>query len=278
MWTVRCAHVRAAGDLRVPAAEVLAALPSVQEIVEMSMPLEMWNWFHASCNAGFNLFLLVASVCEQFEDHAKVLTYTDAAMGPLTEGGSQLPSLVVLAQTMRGRANAALGQMTKAGQAFELAVAEAHACGLALLEMQALRDLKLLVFDSMGYAQSEHGSRRLGAALRQLVGPASMLTPMMKGLDAAELMRLEAPEPGYEVDLEQKRHQIAAPLRPEPAGDDAAATRELRAELGGLKLSVLQKRASAAGVDDDSLEAALDAPDPKQALVELIVQLETDLE
>ena len=130
-WMVKCAHVLAARDLCVSPAKVLAALPSVAEIIEMCMSLEMWNWWHAACGATFNLFLMVATVCEKFEDHEKVLTYTEAAMGPLTEAGSQLPSLVVLSQTLCSRAYAALGRTAEAGQAFELAVAEAHACGLA---------------------------------------------------------------------------------------------------------------------------------------------------
>ena len=60
--------------------------------------------------------------------------------------------------------------------------------------MYALRDLKLLVLDNTG--QGEHGARRLGAALRQLVGPAARLTPLLQGLDAAQLMALPPPGSG----------------------------------------------------------------------------------
>ena len=57
---------------------------------------------------------------------------------------------------------------------------------------------QVCVLDGMGH--SEHGSRRLAVALRLLTGPAELLTPLLQGLDAAELMRLPAPEAGYEVE------------------------------------------------------------------------------
>jgi hypothetical protein len=61
------------------------------------------------------------------------------------------------------------------------------------------------------------------------------------------------------------------------AVDDAAAKAkafeaELRSELGGLKkLSQLKKRAVAEGVSQDEIEEAIDADEPRVALVELIV-------
>ena len=100
---------------------------------------------------------------------------------------------------MQGRALAALGRTSEAASAFETAAEVAHDHGLWLYEAFALRDLKLCVLDAMGHG--EHGARRLGAALRQLVGPADLLTPMMKGLDAAELMTLPAPEAEYKGTL-----------------------------------------------------------------------------
>ena len=48
---------------------------------------------------------------------------------------------------------------------------------------------------------SEQSSRRLGASLRKLMGPADLLTPMMKGLDAVKLMPLDGPEAGYQVEF-----------------------------------------------------------------------------
>ena len=46
----------------------------------------------------------------------------------------------------------------------------------------------------------------------------------------------------------------------------------MRAELGGLRLKALLSRARADGVDADSLEDAMDNDDPKQAVIELLVQ------
>lgn len=46
-----------------------------------------------------------------------------------------------------------------------------------------------------------------------------------------------------------------------------------RAELSGLKLSELKKRARAAGVAQDALDAADDLADPKAAVIELMVAL-----
>ena len=47
----------------------------------------------------------------------------------------------------------------------------------------------------------------------------------------------------------------------------------LRKELTALKLMGLQRRAAAAGVTDDQLEAALDSDNPKAALIELLVSM-----
>ena len=38
-----------------------------------------------------------------------------------------------------------------------------------------------------------------GAVLRLLTGPVESLNTFMKGMDAAELMQLSAPEPGYQI-------------------------------------------------------------------------------
>ena len=103
---------------------------------------------------------------------------------------------------MRGRAHAALGHTAEAAAAFESAAEEAHRYGYFLWEVFALRDLKLLVLDGMDH--SEHGSRRLGAALRLLKGPASTLSPMLKGCDAAQLIALAPPDSAYVVVYEEE--------------------------------------------------------------------------
>jgi hypothetical protein len=57
------------------------------------------------------------------------------------------------------------------------------------------------VLDRTG--RGDHGSRRLGKALRRLTGPAELLTPLLGGLDAAELVSLPPPEPGCEAAAEE---------------------------------------------------------------------------
>ena len=136
----------------------------------------------------------------------------------------------------------------------ESAAKDAHRCGLFLFEAFALRDLKLCVLDKMGH--SKHASCRLGVALRLLTGPAELLTPMMKGLDAAELMALPPPEAGYEVVY----------------STDDQALAELRRELHGLRLMALQKRAMSEGADKSAVTLAVDSCDPKNALIELLLQ------
>ena len=102
----------------------------------------------------------------------------------------------------------------------------------------------------------DHASRRLGAALRPLKGPADKLTPLLKGLDAAELMSLPPPDASYRVVYEV----------------EDSATAALRKELGGLRLMALQKRATSAGISDEALESAMESHDPKAALTELLLK------
>ena len=45
----------------------------------------------------------------------------------------------------------------------------------------------------------------------------------------------------------------------------------LRLQLGGMRLSALQKRAAEAGVSADEVEKAEDGTNPKQALIDLII-------
>jgi hypothetical protein len=148
-------------------------------------------------------------------------------------------------------------------------VDEAHVYGLALFEMQALRDLKLLVLDGMGSGEGEHGSRRLGAALRQLVSPADKLTPMLKGLDAAELMRLAAPDSSYRVVHADAAAAAESQQYPEMELHKAAR----KAELEAMSVLALHKRAMGAGLDvTTTLKNAMSSPSPKQELVRLLLQ------
>ena len=58
---------------------------------------------------------------------------------------------------------------------------------------------------------------------------------------------------------------------PEPFLDDAEAAEELRAELLGMRLMALQRRAAAEDVSDEAVEDAMDGEDPKAALVALVL-------
>ena len=64
---------------------------------------------------------------------------------------------------------------------------------------------------------------------------------------------------------------LVTPDRPSP-GVDSVQEQDLRAELASCGLKELRKRAADLGVSDASLEEALDADVPKQAVTELIVQ------
>jgi hypothetical protein len=184
------------------------------------------------------------------------LAYTAAALeADLTKAGTHFPGERIKAYLIQGRARASLGHTAAAAASFESAAEEAHRYGYFLWEAFALRDLKLLVLDGMGH--SEHGSRRLGAALRQLKGPASALSPMLKGLDPAELTALPVAEAACRVVYEVE--------------EEDPVVEALRQELSGLKLMALQKRAVAESVADGEIEQAMEGDRPKVALAELVV-------
>ena len=56
--------------------------------------------------------------------------------------------------------------------------------------------------------------------------------------------------------------------------DEAQTQERLRSQLSELKMSDLKKRARAAGVAQDALDAADDLDDPKAAVVELLVSFD----
>ena len=58
---------------------------------------------------------------------------------------------------------------------------------------------------------SDRGARRLGAVLRLLTAAtADSLTPMMKGLDVAQLMALPLPDASYRVVYQAEDPKLAA--------------------------------------------------------------------
>ena len=252
-WLAKCGWYLCATEPGVSAAEVAAALPSIEEIIDMN------PWVHMNiCHNydGCNLLVNMSCVWEKIGRHEDALRYATAALeNDVAHSGTVNPSVRTLAHMVQGRAHAALGRAQAAADAFEAAVELADKYGLWLYQALALKDLKLCVLDRLGHG--EHGSRRLGAALRLLVGPAEMLTPVMDGLDAAELIALSPPS----------RVHITY-----SCGEDVS----LRADLSALKLKALKRRAREDGISAELLEDVDDADDVRGAVIQLILDAARD--
>ena len=241
----------------IPAETVMRELPTVEEAIKSIVHTTEGGSLAHSFHTFFNAFIAVALVYEKIGRPTEALEWATAGLSKdLSKGGTTLPVARVLFQSIQGRALAALGRGAEAGIAFEAAADEAERFGLRLYQAYAYRDQKLLVLDQMGQKQGEHGSRRLGEVLRLLTGPAASLQPLMKGLSAAKLMALPAPEAGYGVKFEVE----------EPTD------RKLRAELSAMKLKALKKRAGEMGVDEEQLEDADDADNVRDTVIKLILE------
>ena len=99
------------------------------------------------------------------------------------------------------------------------------------------------------------------------------LRELKQGALAGRAKAAGADEPAVEEALDAgdpRAALIDLILRHSSAPGDAA-TAELRAQLATLKQGALAKRAREAGVDEADVEEALDADDPKEALVALIL-------
>eukprot|EP01051_Picozoa_sp_SAG22_P002868 SAG22_NODE_133_length_18379_cov_34.571937_1_plen_1946_part_00 len=251
VWMAKLGYVLIAPN-RAPAAKgVLASMPSVDEIIEMTMTFKNISQQHG-LQGLYNLFHLAAGVCEKFAAHELALEYIEAGLSrDLRRAGTLQPISRIHLQILRGRVLASLNRLADACNALETAAAEARRYEVPLYEVFALRDLKLCVLDPMGH--SDHASRRVGAALRLLKGPGEKLTQMLHGLDAAELIALPAPDPNYRVVFE-------APMQ-----------QELRAELSAMKIKALKKRAREVSVDEERLEDADDEDDVKAVVIALIL-------
>ena len=256
----KCNHILLATNPRVSDDEVMRDLPSVEDIISLSVT-EMVPG-SPGCIASnnhilFNWFLSCAAVSAKFGRHSEALAYAVAGLVPdFDKAGTTVSTSRVLLMTLQANALAALGQKAEAGVVFEDAAEEAHRSGLFLYEAFALRDFKVAILDDMGHG--DHASRRLGAALRQLTGPAELLTPLLGGFDAAELMAMDDPEGGYEVVFEAEDPIRAA----------------LRQELQRLRLTELRQRAKEGGVDESTLDDAIDTDDPKGAIIEILLECE----
>jgi hypothetical protein len=253
----RCAYILMASDPHVSDDEIIAGLPSVDEIIATQITNVGGELMHAT-HGHVNSFVSCAAVCDKMERYSEAMIYTSAGMvKDFKQAGTTAITSRVLLQTIQGRALAALGRQGEAAAVFEAAYQEAHRYGLWLYAAFALRDLKVCVLDGMGHG--EHGSRRLGAALRLLTGPPELLTPLLGGLDAPELMALGPPEAGYQV-------AFATSPSHEPAQDTA-----LRQELSALRVMKLHARALADGVDSVAVDDAMDSYDPKAELIALLL-------
>lgn len=256
---IKCSYVLVAQDPQATEQEIMDDLPSAEEIVELACGGKPGCYLHAS-HVLMNWFLSCAGVSAKFGRHEEAIAYAAAGIvSDAPKGGTISVTTRVLLTTIRANALAALGRRAEASASFEAAISEAHRAGMFLYEAFALRDLKMNILDGIGHG--EHGSRRLGAALRQLIGPADIITPLLRGLDASEMMALPEPEAGYVVTIEAQD----------------SATSALRQELGGLQLKVLRKRAMDGGISEDQVEDALDSDDPKSTLVDLLVSVTEEL-
>ena len=100
--------------------------------------------------------------------------------------------------------------------------------------------------------------------LRLLTGPPELLTPLLEGLDAAELMAMPEPDAACKVVYGPSSEAVVEEAEPAAAADQA-----LRTELDGLKLKALKARARSLGVGEEELADADDADNVKEAVMQL---------
>jgi hypothetical protein len=135
--------------------------------------------------------------------------------------------------------------------------------------------MKSCVLDASG--RGDHGSRCIGATLRQLAGPADSFSLILGGLHPSELVAL--PEPTRQPNVQSAHTDLATLWSSTPSSTigtpkPAATTEQLRLELGALRLGALSKRARAVGVDEGAIEEAVDERD-KATLIAQIVAIES---
>ena len=199
LWLAQYGYLLVSSNPGMTSDEVIQSLPSLETVINQATTTDGISPMTSMFGCFSNPLITLGAVCEKFGRPDIALQFASAALGPEASAGTRLPSTRTLAMMMQGRSYAALGRLVDASAAFEAAVSEACCYELWLFEAFALRDLKLHVLDQMGH--SVHGSRRLGASLRKLMGPADLLTPMMKGMDADELIAMDGPEAAYQVEF-----------------------------------------------------------------------------
>ena len=189
-WTLKMTAILLAPDPGVTAQELAAALPTFEELVV---------WANAGLSTGYmstalahwNNFTLTARACEKLGLFEQALAFAEhaATSTDLSNGGSVVPSTFCDGFRTKGRCLASTGQLQAAEQAFESALSSVEGLGLFLMEVLALRDLKVCVLDKDG--RGTEGSARLKASIHQLLG-AAPAADQLAGLAAAV---------GPEVDL-----------------------------------------------------------------------------
>ena len=122
-------------------------------------------------------------------------------------------------------------------------------------ELASLTLQDLLEADELGISE-DHAHRLLAAVLAECSNST--------GIDSEAEAEAER-EPELESEL------AGHPGAGEQSAEDLKREQLLRRELDGLKLGAINKRAIAEGVDDDTIEAAMDSDDPKAALIDALV-------
>ena len=263
-WSTKLSLALCLGESAVSKQE-MESIPTPKQMVQWAMPGP--SSMAPDCAPFFIMFsphLVAALASEKYNLDDQALGFVAAIHNlDARKGGDPKATPHILASCIKGRIMARRGQLQAAGAVFEAAAARAEEQEWWLLAALAFKDLKLLVWDTIGH--SDHASRVLGAALRRLTGSAPSLSKLLDGLDASELMLMGVPEPGYEV------------VYSADSSDDGRLS-SLRKELGELRLMALQKRATGAGVSDEALESAMESPDPKAALTDLLLARNTSAE
>jgi hypothetical protein len=190
-WTIRLGYVLCTSWREVPAAEIIAELPSPETLESYVTKVGVQPTPVGYRNGFKSLPLMAALVCEKLEQHDDALAYAAVALRYTTEPSASTdmrPTTLSQAHALRGRILASKGAKEEAERSFSAAIDCAHTNGLRLLEMYAIRDLKKCVLDSD--ERSSEGIQRLKAVLTEMEGPPAELTKLLGGgLDAEAILK-----------------------------------------------------------------------------------------
>eukprot|EP01049_Picozoa_sp_SAG25_P003137 SAG25_NODE_176_length_12787_cov_14.980060_2_plen_1127_part_00 len=227
------------------------------------------------------------------------------------KGGTTLVVSRVLLLSVQARALAALDRPSEAGPVFLQAVDEAHRFGFHLYEALALRDLKVCVLDGMGHGEHGSrllgAALRLltgppdrlsaildgvdAAEMMALAAPDPSYELGFGSEDAGQkavrhelasmkmsVLRRRAQAEGVEdaameeaSDGSNERRDLVQLIMERQVSVVGTQYAELRAELAGLKMSALRRRAVADGVASERVDEAADGDDERGSLIQAIV-------